>query len=79
MKFRELAIGQWFDFVRPDSMYNSFYERCQKTSARKYRWKNPRRCSLSPMEWLETRVGSINVEVYNIEHNSPALVRSTKL
>ncbi len=65
MQFRSVKIGQWFDFVSPNLQRNSFYSQCQKVSARKYRWKNPVRCSLSPAEWLETRVGTIKVEVYN--------------
>ena len=64
--FRDLNIGDEFDFIGPDR-YNSFFNRCSKTSARKYRWENPVRCSLSPDQYLETRVGSINVEVFNVE------------
>jgi hypothetical protein len=66
MKFRDLAIGQTFDFISPNRMLNSFYSTCEKTSARKYRWKNPLKCSLSPQEYLETRVGSIDAEVYHV-------------
>lgn len=65
MKFRDLSVGQWFDFVEDGSIYNSFYCRCQKVAARHYRWRNTIRCSLSPQKWLMTRVGSINVDVYH--------------
>jgi hypothetical protein len=67
MKFKDLAIGDTFDFVSPNRMMNSFYDRCTKISARKYQWENPVQCSLSPSKYLETRVGSANVEVYNVE------------
>jgi hypothetical protein len=67
MKFRDLQIGDTFDFIGPDNMLNSFYSRCTKISSRKYRWENPIQCSLSPAKYLETRVGSINVEVYHVE------------
>ena len=69
MQFKDLAIGDEFDFVsdHPDDITrNSFYETCTKTSTRKYRWRNPVRCTLSPSEFLETRVGSESVEVYHV-------------
>ncbi len=66
-KFRELAVGDTFDFVGPDRMYNSFFNRCTKTSTRKYQWENPVQCSQSPSKYLETRVGSINVDVFHVE------------
>ena len=37
MTFKDLAIGQRFDFVSPDIGYNSFYYRCIKISPRRYR------------------------------------------
>lgn len=36
-KFVGLAIGDTFDFISPDPMYNSFTLRCTKISKRKYR------------------------------------------
>lgn len=36
MTFKELAIGQTFDFI-PERRYNSFFDRCERISARKYR------------------------------------------
>jgi len=68
MKFRELAIGDTFDFVSPNSMLNSFYNTCEKIGARSYRWKNPVRCSLSPEEYLSSRC-SINCIVYHVNEN----------
>lgn len=73
MRFRDLQIGDTFDFIAPTG-YNSFFDRCTKTGKRTYSWDNPRKCSLSPDEKLETRVGSINVEVYHVE---PALVNNS--
>jgi hypothetical protein len=34
-KFRDVALGQWFDFIGPDRM-NSFYLRCRKTGLNAY-------------------------------------------
>jgi hypothetical protein len=54
-KFRDLNIGDTFDFIKPNSLRNSFTKRCTKISARKYR------------DDLHTHlVGTINVEVYNV-------------
>lgn len=37
MTFKELKIGQVFDWVNPERPHeNSFYDRCKKISARKY-------------------------------------------
>ncbi len=61
MQFRDLRVGQTFDFVGPDRIMNSFYDRCMKLSERKY----------SPMEGAARnktmRVGSITCEVYNVK------------
>lgn len=67
-KFKELNIGDTFDFIGPDRS-NSFFNRCTKTSERKYQWDNPVRCSLSPSEHLETRVGTVNVEVFHVNED----------
>jgi hypothetical protein len=60
-KFRDLQIGDTFDFVGPVAMYNSYFARCVKLSARTY----------TPAEGEHTpepmRVGSINCEVYHVE------------
>jgi hypothetical protein len=56
-KFRELAIGQCFDFVSEDRIMNSFYDTCEKISQRKYR---------SIDTGLEYSVGSIDCEVFNV-------------
>lgn len=56
MTFREVKIGQWFDFIKPGSIYNSFFKRVQKVSARKYRDR----------DGIEYRVGSITCDVYHV-------------
>lgn len=67
--FKDVKVGQWFDFCGPNPMAVTFWDRCQKVSDRKYRWRNPVRCSLSPGEWLETQVGSVYVETYHVGDN----------
>jgi hypothetical protein len=59
--FRDLDVGATFDFIddrRPH--FNSFLHRCTKVSARKYKW-------LTVHGWYESRVGTINVEVFHVE------------
>ncbi len=57
MKFRDLKIGDTFDFIGPDRAMNSFYRRCRKISARRYR---------DDVGVLEYKVGSINCDVYHV-------------
>ena len=62
MKFRDLAIGQSFDFINDSNrMLNSFFERCIKTSVRQYQ-------SLST--GIVYSIGSVNAEIH---HASPGL------
>jgi len=56
MKFRDLFIGQEFDFVSGHIGYDSFYKRCVRISERKYKDE----------DGLIHRVGSINCYVYNL-------------
>lgn len=57
MKFKNLKIGDTFDFVDPDKIgFNSFFDTCQKISTRKYK---------SLTTDIEHRVGSINAIVYH--------------
>jgi hypothetical protein len=58
MKFRDLKIGQSFDFISPNIGYNSFFHRCKKLTMRKYQ-------DISNNQIL--RVGSINAEVYHVK------------
>lgn len=69
-KFSELKIGDTFDFISPDFMLNSFYERCVKISARRYQWRNPVKCSLSPAEFLTARVSNIHTRVYHVNEDT---------
>jgi len=57
MKFKELNIGDTFDFIDYDHPeWNSFFERCTKISARKYD-----AVTISGLE-----VGTINVNVFHV-------------
>lgn len=58
MLFRELAVGDTFDFVKPDSLRNSFYLRCTKVSPRCYTYN---------ADATKAHVGTIKVEVYNVK------------
>ena len=61
-KFRDLRNGQSFDFIGPDQMLNSYFERCVKVSARCYVAEHgDGRGEPSVMQ-----VGSVNVEVYHV-------------
>lgn len=61
VKFRDLQIGDTFDFISPNAMLNSYHLRCKKLSARTY----------TPVDAPHAlRVGSINVEVYHIERSA---------
>jgi len=62
MKFKDLAVGQRFDFINDGAKgyftFNSFRDRCAKISARKY-------CSLD-RAMPDMQVGSVNVIVYHV-------------
>lgn len=55
--FRNLRIGQSFDFIGPNRS-NSFFLRCVKISTRKYRDE----------DGVEHRIGTINCEVFHTSH-----------
>ena len=61
MKFRDLTIGQSFDFISDNRSLNSFYDRCIKTSARQYQ---------SLESATVYTIGSINAAIY---HAAPGL------
>lgn len=67
MKFRELQIGDEFDFISPDRMLNSFYGRCVKASAQRYTVSTFRKHNgaLDPL-----RIGRTDCEVYHVERAS---------
>ena len=61
MTFRELSVGDTFDFINDDNrMMNSFYARCVKLSARTYTVVE------GEGEPRHMRVGSINTTVYHV-------------
>lgn len=68
MKFKDLDIGDTFDFVDPNAniTHRSFYERCTKRSPRKYSWRDL---------MFVSQVGSINVEVFNVQKNNLKIKR----
>jgi len=55
MKFRDLKIGDTFDFISPNKLANSFFERCKKISPRRYRANKKK-----------YQVGSVHAEVYHV-------------
>ena len=57
-RFRDLTVGQWFDFIGPTPGYNSFFKRCKKIGSRKY----------IDSDGVEHRVGSINATVYHVSN-----------
>ena len=70
-QFRMLAIGNSFDFIKPDSLYNSFFLRCTKTGPRKYQ----------DQTGANHRIGSIKAQVYNVlshapQHDADAMARA---
>jgi hypothetical protein len=56
--FNDLQIGDRFDFVGPDRMFNSFYDRCVKVSTR---------CYMSLDTRHKYRIGTIYCNVYNVD------------
>ena len=62
MRFKELAVGDTFDFIAPTG-YNSFFVRCTKVSARKYRYENGHP---APFNFYVAQVGAVNCEVYHV-------------
>jgi len=63
MQFKDLSIGDTFDFIGPDRMMNSFYARCRKLSARKYEWEE------NGIRYLGS-VGSIKASVYHVNETA---------
>jgi hypothetical protein len=56
VKFKELKVGDSFDFVSSNRMMNSFYLRSTKTSIRGYRDENG----------VNHKIGSIDAIIYNV-------------
>jgi len=67
-RFRDLAVGQHFDFVDDSRSFNSFFGRCHKLSARTYGWYvTDWEKAGNPLKVITSRVGSINVQVFHVE------------
>ncbi len=58
-KFRDLKLGDTFDFISPTPMLNSFYARCVKLSTRTYN-------TIEGKQQPPMRIGSINANVYHV-------------
>jgi hypothetical protein len=61
MRFKELAIGQQFDFIDDSSLTNSFFYRCVKTGKRTYETVDHITGNIPHKH----EVGTINVKVYH--------------
>jgi len=59
-RFRNVKIGQWFDFIGPDHGLVTFWTRVQKTGARTYEDESG----------LTYRIGSLNARVYHIAESA---------
>ncbi len=59
MQFKDLLIGETFDFIGPHVGENSFFDRCRKISARRY-------CCVDDVDRSFT-VGSGTAIVYHVE------------
>jgi hypothetical protein len=60
MTFRDLAVGDTFDLILPNSGFNSFYVRCVKISTRCYMWEKRGKTHTG-------QVGTVRVPVYHVE------------
>lgn len=68
MRFCQLKVGQTFDFIKPDSVMNSFFLRCEKINERQYKDENG-------TVW---NVGTIRCRVYNVG-SAPSLYKEDSL
>lgn len=60
IRFRDLPYGATFDWVNPDSLHNSFFERCRKVAPRSYEWTDAKGLP------LHVSVGSIDAPVFHV-------------
>lgn len=58
LTFANLAIGDTFDFIDPNSLRNSYFARCVKTSIRKYAELENRSKTYT--------VGTVNARVFHV-------------
>jgi hypothetical protein len=64
LTFRDLAIGQEFDWISPIATRNSFFHRCRKVTERKYvaLLSSGDMTNAGPM-----RVGTVSAKVYHVQ------------
>lgn len=68
MTFEQLAIGQEFDWIDPNNpSRNSFFHRCVKVSARKYKAIGD--CGDAMKGFSAYVVGSVKAEVFNVKES----------
>ena len=63
-RFKDLSIGDTFDWISPDTMRNSFFLPCKKISARRYQAIN---------HGMIYTVGSIHAYVYHCDEHDETL------
>jgi hypothetical protein len=54
--FRNVKVGQWFDFIGPNAGLVTFWKRVQKIGARTY----------EDEQGLTYKIGSLNAGVYHV-------------
>ena len=68
-KFRDLKIGDTFDFIS-GSRFDSFFDRCTKVSPRRYTWTRCYADTKRARTTLQSSVGTINVQVYHVNESA---------
>ena len=65
MKFKDLPVGQWFDFAQ-NHAHSGIFGPYKKTGKRTYLYHS--------RGWYETKIGTVNLDVVNAERpdNAPA-------
>ena len=65
MKFRDLSIGQTFDWIDDaNPSHNHFFHRCRKISARKYETVEP---GGAMGKLMDCRVGTTSAKVFHVD------------
>lgn len=63
-QFKDLSIGDTFDFISPNIGYNSFFDRCKKTGSRSYVALEGK------LKDMTLKVGSIKADVYHVSNST---------
>jgi hypothetical protein len=73
MKFKDLQVGETFDFVSPKPELNSFTDRCVKMGKRQYGSLKQNKAKPVQMFGYDIyavyNIGTTNAEVYNVGEN----------